>query len=55
MIRKKDKINKITHDVKDEYTEKGCKVRTRAEGVLKPPQVGENGGNRWAQCWTKCG
>ena len=53
--KKKKKINKITHDVMDEYRKKGCKVRTRAEGVLKPPQVGENGGNRWAQCCTKCG
>ena len=39
----------------DEYRKKGCKVRIRAEGVLKPPQIGEIGGNRWAQCWTKCG
>ena len=53
--KRKKKIDKITHDVKDECRKKGCKVRTRAEGVLKPPQVGENVGNRWAQSWTKCG
>ena len=38
----------------DQYRKNRGKVRTRAEGVLKPPQVGENGGTRWAQCWTNC-